>query len=88
MYLQFLETDRLRFESEHSSAAAFVIAASLRRELFSLLSILRASTDSYSESSLDWATKRISELKKAPACREPWFVDKLVRERLIEEGDL
>jgi len=73
--MRMLLADEEYFVREFASAAAFTLAASLRKELYGLL---RTADLSRSEGE----RKRIEELKHAPACQEPWFIRKLEDEKL------
>jgi len=70
-----LNRDRDVFESTFTDAAEFVRAAELRKECFALCSHISAGVDT------PWEKKRAAELlQNAPACKEQWFVDQLVRD--------
>jgi hypothetical protein len=71
--MRMLFVDEEYFYREFPSAAEFILAASLRKELYGLL---RSSVPSESDLS------RIEELKRAPACQESWFIRKLEDEKL------
>lgn len=76
-----LVTDIEFFEQLFPEASAYLIAAKLRYECYSLVRdhALRGRT------TVDGATPRLVELVTlAPACREPWFAEKLRLEYSFE----
>jgi hypothetical protein len=76
--MKMLSVDEEYFYRAFPSAVAFILAASLRKELYGLL---RTADLGRSEGE----RKRIEELKHAPACQEPWFIRKLEDEKLAAE---
>ena len=84
--MNMLVRDQEVFTSRYPDAAAFVLAAELRRELYVITGALQAAWPPYRRA-------RVLELLQAPACREPWFVAQLRDDRrdlqeLLEEAGL
>jgi hypothetical protein len=71
--MRMLSVDEEYFYREFPSAAAYIRAARLRKELYGLLLKTVLSV---------WDSNRIEELKRAPACQEPWFLRKIEYEIL------
>lgn len=84
--MRMLDTDRRVFAARWPDAEAFLTAATLRDECYTLARRSR-------ETRTHWMQDRISELLRTPACREPWFVVQLrgdardnIEPDLIEAG--
>lgn len=73
---KMLIQDSEYFAAEFKRASDFMVAAGLRYEMYYLLSLKKKSSQQ---------EKRLEEIKQAPACQEPWFLEKLRKERLLEE---
>jgi hypothetical protein len=58
--------DEDTFHEQYKDARAFLIAASLRDECFTLFCRKHKS---------DWDKKRLEELLECPACKERWFLN-------------
>jgi hypothetical protein len=69
-----LVQDAEYFSAEFPAAISFILVANLRFEFYGLLR---------EKNPTSWQKSRIEELKKAPACNEPWFVVRLEREGLL-----
>lgn len=70
--MNLLVTDMEYFEKTYSDAVAFLQAGELRMEAFAL---------ARNPNRTPWQNDRLKELmENAPACMEPWFVDKIERE--------
>jgi hypothetical protein len=66
--MKLLTIDIDTFLERFPAAAAFINAAELRLECHHLAVTTELSP---------WQTMRLEQLLRAPACREPWFVDLL-----------
>lgn len=73
-----LITDAEYFSAQFPSAVEYIRAADLRHEMYRLLCEKELTV---------WAQKRLNELDECPACREPWFVEKIRLERGYEVSD-
>ena len=63
-----LINDQEYFERKYPGADAFLTAAKLRQECFTLAMCKR------NFSLTPWEESRLAELSQAPACQEPWFL--------------
>lgn len=66
--MKLLSHDTDTLKERFPDAAAFLRAAALREEAFSLLCQRHNSFLS------DWQAQRLEELLAAPACKESWFL--------------
>jgi len=71
-----LMKDEEYFSVQFPAAAEYICAANLRHEMYRLLNEKELTV---------WAQKRLKELEVCPACREPWFVEKIRFERGYKE---
>ena len=72
-----LIADQEYFDAKFVEAAAFLRAATLRKELFNLLC-----KQKNGEVLTPYQTDRVSWLRRCPACHEPAFLDLLDRNSL------
>lgn len=63
------------FQTEFQGAVDFLRGAHLRYDLFTLF---------LDKHRTEQQQKHLEDLQTCPACREDWFIDKLLRENLIE----
>ena len=75
MMTRLLTTDHRVFEARFPEAAAFLTAATLRYECYSLMQGMLSVWISAPSSRQEWVLARVRELLQAPACREPWFIE-------------
>lgn len=70
--MTMLSKDWELFQSKFPEAVSHMNAASLRHEMYTLG---RRGTPGFDPEITPYMARRLEELKRAPACNEPWFVD-------------
>lgn len=86
--MRLLTPDDKQLRRKWPDAYAFMIAAQLRAEMHDLL-MRREYGPRPDIGERIRQRERLATLRQSPACREPWFVDALERDGLLddEEGE-